>query len=69
VSPIGSSIGCKQRLIKRRSQVRIFPPPTLARICQKKKKKKKRKYSMLEHPHQVMQNLVKFNFQSVLFYI
>jgi hypothetical protein len=37
MSPSGSSIGCEQRLIKRRSQVRIPPPPTLVWTCQKKK--------------------------------
>jgi hypothetical protein len=38
LSSSGNSIGCELRLIKRRSHVRILPPPTLAWTCQKKKK-------------------------------
>jgi hypothetical protein len=37
-SPRSSSIDCEPCLMKRRSQVRIPPPPTLAWTCQKKKK-------------------------------
>jgi hypothetical protein len=35
----GSSISCEPRFMKRKSQDRIFPPPTLVWTCQKKKKK------------------------------
>jgi hypothetical protein len=36
----GNSIDCELHLIKRRSQVQIFPSHTLTWTCKKKKKKK-----------------------------
>jgi hypothetical protein len=37
-SPRDSSIGCELHLMKRKSQIRISPPPTFTWTCQKKKK-------------------------------
>jgi len=42
--PRGSSIVWEPRIMKRRSLVRIFPPPL---VCTKKKKKKKKKKKSL----------------------
>jgi hypothetical protein len=48
ISSRGNSIGCKPRIKKRRSQVRIPLPPTLTWKCKKKKKKKKKNYTTIQ---------------------